>query len=138
MATGNSERVREYARREYIDPARKRGDVTVRIVAGEVQKALSIQNRIAQVCDALTNTKFLGENKLILERAEGPPSGTSTTMQFTYRLVNANPTRAGETDPFLRLYGIAKGLFGTGEWESSIRYDREHFYASGKDPLERE
>lgn len=132
MKTGNSARIREYARREYIEPARKRGEITVRIVAGDVHKALGLQNRVPQVCNALRNKKFLDRNRLALEKAEGPPSGMGTTVKFTYRLLEQNP--AYKADPILKLWGIAKGLFDKpGDWEASIRYDREHFYGDERD-----
>jgi len=34
-----ADQVREQARQEYIEPARRRGDSIVRIVAGDVQKS---------------------------------------------------------------------------------------------------
>jgi len=136
MTTGNSKRIRDYARREFIDPARKRGEATVQVVAGDVQRALHIENRTPQVCNALANKKFLEENRLFLEKKEGPPSGTSTTVKFTYRILDAEPAEeTAQEDPLMRLWGIGKGLFDSpGEWEASIRHDREHFYGSGKEP----
>jgi 5-methylcytosine-specific restriction protein B len=87
MKTGTyADRVREHARREYIDPARRRGDSTVRIVAGDVQRAVNLSNRAALVCQALKSHKFLKENHLVLEKWEGPPGGVSTTVKAVYRL----------------------------------------------------
>src|SRR5258706_12935340 len=82
----HSDRVREYSRKEYIEPARQRGDSTVRIVAGDVQKAVKLSNRAALVCQALKSHKFLKENHLILEKWEGPPGGVSTSVKAVYRL----------------------------------------------------
>jgi hypothetical protein len=53
MPLTHTDRVREYARREYIDPARSRRQSTVRVVAGEVQKAVRLTNRVPLVCQAL-------------------------------------------------------------------------------------
>jgi hypothetical protein len=135
MKTGNTDRVREYAQREYIEPARKRGDITVRIVAGEVHKALRLQNRVPQVCNALRSRKFLEENHLALVVAEdGPPSGMSTTMTFTYRLVDGGKEQPKQTDPLLRLWGIGKEVFESlGGGEAFIRSERENFYGSKKE-----
>jgi|SRR5215469_1957573 len=136
MMTGTSERIREYARREYIEPARKRGDITVRIVAGDVHKGLGLHNRVPQVCDALSKRKFLEENNLVLVKPpEGPPSGLSTTMTFTYRLLDAdNQQPKPETDRFLRLYGIGKEVFASlGGGEAFIRSERENFYGDKKE-----
>jgi hypothetical protein len=135
MNTGNTERVREYAQREYIEPARKRGELTVRIVAGEVHKALRLQNRVPQVCNALRSRKFLEKNHLALVVTEdGPPSGMSTTMIFTYRLLDRGKDREPKTDPLLRLYGIGKEVFAAlGGGEAFIRSERENFYGSKKE-----
>jgi hypothetical protein len=50
-----ADQVREHARQVYIEPARRRGDSTVRIVAGDVQKAVRLVHRTALVCQALTD-----------------------------------------------------------------------------------
>lgn len=134
MKTGNSVRIREYVRREYIEPARQRGEVTVRIVAGEVERALGLHSRAAQVCSALRADKFLKESQLALENVEGPPKQMSTTTKFTYRLLDVNHRKKVERDPILALMGAAKGLFDKpGDWEASIRYDREHFFGDERD-----
>ena len=134
-----SKRVRDYVRSEYLEPARSRGDVTVKVVAGEVQKAVRLSNRIALICQALRSKKFLNENELVLERWDGPPSGMSTTVVFTYRL-NGNPTAAAEESPldwFDRFCGIGKEVFASlGGGEAFIRNERENFYGPGKDPAD--
>jgi hypothetical protein len=136
MPLTHTDRVREYARREYIDPARSRRQSTVRIVAGEVQKAVRLTNRVPLVCQALKSTKFLTENHLILEKVEGPPSGMSTTVTFTYRILDdggrQNATEP-EGDPFRRLRGVAKEVFRSlGGGEAFLRGEREQFHGSGE------
>ena len=74
-----ADQVREHARHEYIEPARRRGDSAVKIVAGDVQKAARLVNRTALVCQALKSHKFLKENHLALERWDGPPSKMVTS-----------------------------------------------------------
>lgn len=130
-----SQRVREHARLEYIEPARRRGDSTVRIVAGEVQKAVRLSNRISLVCQALKSHKFLDENHLALEKWDGPPSGMSTTVTFTYRLTGQQPVTAEPHEsPLLRLQGIAKEVFQSlGGGEAFIRSEREQFYEPGSE-----
>jgi hypothetical protein len=119
--------VREYARRNYIEPARLRGDSTIQIVAGEVQKAVDLKNLTPLVCQALRSRKFLEENHLILEKEEGPPSGMSTTMKFFYRLrrqPGESPKQLNQS-PFLRLRGIGKDVFHSlGGGEAFIRGER--------------
>ena len=129
----DSDRVREYVRSHYIEPARQRGDLTVTVKAGEIQKAVGLQNRIANVCQALKGKKFLEENHLTLDKVEGPPSGTSTTVQFVYRLNGAST--APQPSPVLRLlelWGIGKELFESfGGGEAYLRNERENFYPPG-------
>jgi hypothetical protein len=110
-----AERIREHARLEYIDPARRRRDSIVRIVAGDVHRALGLNGRVPAVCKALKSHKFLGENHLVLEKWDGPPSGMSTTVTFTYRIADKG---VADTDPgesplagLLRLQGIGKEVF---------------------------
>jgi 5-methylcytosine-specific restriction protein B len=125
-----ADQVREHARHEYIEPARGRGDSTVRIVAGEVQKAVRLVNRTALVCQALKSHKFLEENHLALEKWDGPPSGMSTTVTFTYRLAGQQRAAGqppGES-PLLRLWGIGKEVFQSlGGGEAFIRSEREQW-----------
>jgi hypothetical protein len=132
-----SKRVKDYVRAEYIEPARRRGDLTVKIVAGDVQKAVRLSNRTPLVCQALKSHKFLNENHLVLEKWEGPPSGMSTTVTFTYRLVDTEPAKTSQPDddPLMRLWGIGKEIFESlGGGEAFIRRERERFYKHDDEP----
>ncbi len=130
MPLKHTDRVRDYARREYIEPARARHQRTVRIVVGEVQKAVGLSNRVPLVCQALKSHKFLTENHLSLEKWEGPPSGTSTTVIFTYRLQDAvQPSTQPADWPFQKLRGVAKEVFRSlGGGEEFLRKEREQFH----------
>jgi hypothetical protein len=133
----DSDRVREFARMEYIEPARARHESSVRIIAGNVQKGVRLNNRVPLVCQALKSSKFLDENHLVLERWEGPPSGMSTTVVFTYRLLNNEDKAPGPNPewPFSKLRGIAKEVFGNlGGGEAFIQQERERFHESGHSP----
>ncbi|HXP83104.1 MAG TPA: hypothetical protein VN841_00200 [Bryobacteraceae bacterium] len=130
MKTQDTDRVREYARREYIDPARRRGESRVRIVAGDVHRALQLHNRVPLVCSALRSGEFLRRNHLRIEAQEGPPSLMSTTVTFTYVLEDA-----GEAKPssplFYQLRGIAKRTFqDLGGAEAFIQSERDALNAS--------
>jgi hypothetical protein len=133
----NADRVREHARSEYIEPAKAKNQVTVRLVAGEIQKAVHLTNRVALVCQALKSHKFLKENHLILEKWEGPPSGMSTTVAFTYRILDAGEPAAAQAEewPFQKLRGAAKEVFQSlGGGEAFLRNEREQFYGGGEEP----
>src|SRR5258708_19493098 len=82
-----AQEIRDYARREYIEPARLRKESTAKIVVGDVAKALRLNQRVANVCQALGGKSFLQENHLAIEKREGPPSGQGTRVTFTYRLM---------------------------------------------------
>ncbi len=108
-----------------------RGETTLSITAGDVQKAVHLSNRAPLVCQALKSNKFLDENGLVLEKWDGPPSGMSTTVVFTYRFKKSGgqETAPKEDWPFLRLRGIAKEVFsGLGGGEAFLRKEREQFY----------
>jgi hypothetical protein len=118
----------------YIEPARRRHESNIRIVAGDVQKAVGLSNLVPLVCQALRSKKFLEENHLVLEKWDGPPSGMSTTVVFTYRLVGEAGQASNQPGdgPFLRLRGIAKDVFQSlGGGEAFIRKEREQFHGPG-------
>jgi len=132
--TSAADQVRQYARRHYIEPARKRHESVVRIVAGDVYKALHLQGRVPSVCQALGGSKFLMENRLTLEKRDGPPSGQSTTVVFTYRLMDDTPKQSPADESLLDLWGIGKEVFESlGGAEAFIRRERERFYQHDDD-----
>jgi hypothetical protein len=136
----HADRIRELARTEYIEPARTRHESIVRIVAGNVQKAAGLSNRVPLVCQALKSSKFLDENHLVLEKWEGPPSGLSTTVTFTYRLLNDEERKPAPRLewPFMKLRGLAKDVFRSlGGGETFIRQEREQFHGPGHQPEDR-
>lgn len=143
-----SDHVRAYVRTHYITPARKAGLSTVRVRAGEVHKALKWDlRRVPQVCAALSTRKFLESANLELLRKSGPPSGQSTTVEFTFKLLDEEkaqtpPRRtAPQTSPVRdgsgleALYGIlAEEFKALGGGEAYLRAERA---AWGPDPWEK-
>jgi len=128
-----ADQIREYVKNHYIDQARQRGETTVRVVAGDVHRELRLHNRVPNVCQVLRSGKFLRENNLLLERPQGPPSGLSTTVTFTYRFAADSATPCKESQ-FLALRGIAKETFASlGGGEKFIGDERESFYRRGED-----
>ena len=120
--------VRDYVLRKYIEPSRRRRDVTVRVVAGDVHGALGLNNRFPTVCNALSARKFLEENRLVLEKREGPPKGLGARVTFTFRLLDEPAAPSGQPS-LMSLRGIAKEIFeSVGGGEAYIRREREHFY----------
>jgi hypothetical protein len=124
-----SEAFQNHVRSTYILPALDRGDNTVRIKAGDVHRELHLVNRVPSVCNALASEKFQKANNLILVDKQGPPSGLSTTVVFTYRL--ASLENAGARSPAKKgrleaLYGKLADVFRELEGgEKYLRRERE-------------
>ncbi len=122
-----SDAVRRHAYQKYISAARRRKEKTVAINAGEVHRALALNNRVPLVCAALGSRKFLVEHGLRIVSKTGPPSGQSTTVTFTYEIVEDNKKPAG-LEAFLALRGIGKEIFASlGGGEAFLRRERAEF-----------
>jgi hypothetical protein len=108
-----TDKVREFARDKYIEPARKRGEKIVSIVSGDVYRPLGVTNVVPSVCNALRSKKFLVENNLILESVEGPPSGLGTRVIFHYKFSEfaTSTSRQSSHVNFMRLRGLGKKTF---------------------------
>jgi len=138
LEDSTAQRIRDHLRSTYVNPARSRHESTIRIIAGDVLKALRLSNRAPAVCQVLRGRKFLEENSLILEKQEGPPSGLSTTAAFTYRLAEQHQTSGDRTkSDWESLRGIAKEAFAAvGGAEAFLKSEREKFYDPAQDPLD--
>jgi hypothetical protein len=134
-----TELIRRYGADEYVMPARRRGDKTFSINAGAVHKALRLNNLVPSVCNALESKKFLDENRLRLLSKTGPPSGKSTTVTFTYEILDRDHKKSvdDQLGAWSKLRGIAKEIFASyGGGEEYLRQERANFYAPGHDPLD--
>ena len=123
--------VRDFVRKQYIEPARRKGQKRVRIVAGDVHRALNMQNRVPNVCTALTSKILLRENHLVIEEKEGPPSGLGTRMTYIYRLLEPEDQygRQPEAHTFEKLRGLlSEALQSLGGGEAFLRKERSRFY----------
>lgn len=128
-----SDSVRQHVRDTYLRPARRRGERIFAVNVGTVHKELALNNRVPLVCLALKSKKFLDENALQLVSKTGPPSGQSTTVTFTYAILDSNEKDSAPTEPLLQLRGIAKDVFkALGGGETFIREERKSFPNPGK------
>jgi hypothetical protein len=139
----HSDVVRRHAYEKYISAARRRKQKTVAINVGEVHRALALNNRVPLVCAALGSKKFLTEHGLRLVSKTGPPSGQSTTVTFTYEIVEKQNDKKKDNhqldrqEAWNRLRGCMKDVFAElAGGENFLRNERANFYAPGKDPLE--
>jgi len=131
METNSAEAIRMYALREYIEPARKKGERRARIIAGDVHRGMRLRNRVPNVCSVLGSRTFLEKNGLVIEEVSGPPSGMGTRVAYTYRFAEDK----GATDQssagldFGKLRGLLReALQSLGGGESFLRQERERFY----------
>lgn len=128
----DADQIREYAWIRYIEPARHRGETEIRIKSGDIVKGLNLKNKTPNVCTALRSKIFQTIYGVQLIGEQGPQSGMSTTVTFTYRVLNgaqAKGPKSTSKSAFDRLRGIGKSLFkDPGDWEHSIQSDRRNFY----------
>ena len=138
-AYGATDKVRQRAAVEYIEPARRSGATRIRIHSGNFNKRLVESkvlppNRLPLVCNALASRKFLADNHLRLESVEGPPSGRSSTVVYTFSLdplpnPHKSATEAKPSGGLLQLKGLLKSTYkklGGGE----------HFHKSQRETWE--
>lgn len=140
MVSPDSDAIRRHAYEKYISSARRRKQKTVAINVGEVHRALALNNRVPLVCAALGSKKFLTEHGLRVLSKTGPPSGQSTTVTFTYEIVDKKKedhVQLDRQEAWNRLRGSMKDIFAElGGGENYLRNERANFYAPGKDPLD--
>lgn len=141
-----SDQVRQFVHEQYIVPARRKGAKTVTVLAGEVHKALKWDpRRIPQVCSALSTRKFLHSAHLELVSRQGPPSGQSPTVKFTYKILDPDQAPASSSATgsaqvrdgagLESLYGILEEEFkALGGGEAYLRAERDSW---GPDPWDR-
>lgn len=127
----SAEAIRMYARREYIEPARRKGARRVQIIAGDVHRGMRLKNRVPNVCSVLGSRTFLEKNGLVIEEVSGPPSGMGTRVAYTYLLAEekelADQANAGLD--FGKLRGLLKdALHSLGGGEAFLRRERERFH----------
>lgn len=129
-----ADRIRSHVGQQYVEPARRRGDMTITVVAGAVLRDLQLGgDYAASVCSALRARKFLKDNNLELVKAVGPKSMMSTTTAFTYRLLRTESGQRGSTRSAVwDLLGAGRETFAAlGGGERWLREERESFYGGG-------
>jgi hypothetical protein len=91
MAYGDdSDRIRTRAWEKYIEPQIQSGKRLIQLEIKPLMKEMESEgfpaNHPRQFCKALQKRAFLRDKNLVLDRVDGPPSGTSTTvvLHFSY------------------------------------------------------
>lgn len=115
MKTGWSDRIRELADREYVNPARS-GNGKIRICVGDMQKKLKAQGFPAgftnQILSSLESERFWRDRGLEMETPAGQPRRHETVLAFHFK-ENANRSLDSQ-DPLLELAGLLRGAIREG------------------------
>jgi hypothetical protein len=129
-----TEQTKQHVIATYVEPARKKGEKTIQVRVGNVQKELGWTNRTPSVFSTLSSRKFQQEAGVeLVEKIGGPPSGgPSTTVQFVYHVLHdGEQTKpAQEVAPdgagLMDLYGIFADVYKQfGGGEEYLRRERE-------------
>jgi len=135
MEPTSADAIRIYAQKEYVEPARRKGEKRVQIIAGDVHRGMRLRNRVPNVCSVLGSRTFLEKNGLVIEEVSGPPSGMGTRVAYTYRFAEdkgASDQSSAGLD-FGELRGLLKeALESLGGGESFLRRERERFYQADR------
>lgn len=81
-AMKQADRIREYAIEHCVKPARDAGERSVSIRAGDVHKAMKLDNRVPAVCGALRTEEFQDRANVELKGCDGPFQSTTTTFHY--------------------------------------------------------
>lgn len=82
--TNHSDEVRKFVKQRFVIPARAGKQDRVTIEAGEVARAMGLQERMPLVCGALDAHKFEVFARVKVIRREGPKQGS--TAKWTLKI----------------------------------------------------
>jgi hypothetical protein len=77
-----AERIRRHVIDEYVLPAREAGQSSVRVRAGDVHRALRLNNQVPAVCGAIDARKCLEAIGATAVRRTGPHQSTTAEWEF--------------------------------------------------------
>lgn len=77
-----ADRIRDYANRVYVEPARAQGQREVTIRAGDVHKQMRLSDQMPAVCGALGSNKFQEEYRVRRVSVDGPLNGPNCQLTF--------------------------------------------------------
>jgi hypothetical protein len=129
-----TEQTKKHVISTYVNPARLRGEKTIHLRVGKIQKELGWTNRTPSVFSTLLSKDFQQEAGVeLIEKSGGPPSGgPSTTWQFDFRVVGEGAAAASDSkvipngEGLMALYGIcAESFKALGGGEEYLRRERE-------------
>ncbi len=74
--------IRDFAFREFIEPARRQGERTVTIRAGDIHKDMGLYDRMPAICSALGSKKFENQYNVKRLKVDGPIQGANALFTF--------------------------------------------------------
>ncbi|TIX93577.1 AAA family ATPase [Rhizobium sp. P44RR-XXIV] len=91
-----ADRIRQYVLDRYIEPGRKRKEVSVTVVVGQLNNEMALNMAWPNICQALEGRKFLEMARVPSPIAEGPKQSTTRKLTFALsegakRLVQLKP-----------------------------------------------
>lgn len=96
MADSDAGRIRQYALKQFIDPARERGEASATIRAGHLHNELGLTNAHANVCQALRGRLFRNLAGVGEPTVRGPENSSTTTFVFSLTPQAAAPLPQSE------------------------------------------
>lgn len=130
-----ADQIRNYAREQYVVPARGQRERRFSIRVGEVVRDMKlVGGRVPAVCSALKTREFLDGNALRLVSHTGPQSGQSTRVTYIYEFIDEekNTKALDRQDAWNRLRGALKDVFAEyGGGEAYLRAERATFRDGG-------
>jgi len=87
-------RIRQFVRDHYIDPARAEGHAEITIRAGDVHREMSLTNAMPAVCSAIGSSKFDEFAGVTRTALTGPTNGAN--VYFTFSPARSSVVAAGD------------------------------------------
>ena len=129
-----TEQTKRHVISNYVEPARRNGEGTIRIRVGNIQKELGWTNRTPSVFSTLSSKEFQQEAGVeLIEKIDGPASGgPSTTWKFVYKVLGESEVSSSKPKPtstgsdLRALYGLCADTFKSlGGGEEFLRRERK-------------
>ena len=140
----NAHSIRNYIRRQYFEPARRKRETLVTLRAGDIHREMGLRNRVPSVCQVMESKLLEREAGVKVSSKQGPPSGRGTTLTVTYTIdlqqtgaTSGQPEGRGYEHPgiglFLNLRGLGAKVFASaGGGEGWLQRERSSFYGARK------
>lgn len=82
MEKTQADEIREFVYRNYIQPARQRGETQITIRAYDIHKQMKLEEKLPAVCSALGTDKFQKMYNVTLLERKGPTNAANVYFTF--------------------------------------------------------